>query len=82
MHCAEEVIFAEVEHVAVDGNAWSNEFGDAALDEFLGEFRVFELLADSHALAGAHKFWQIRVESMVRKTCQFNALTGAVGAFC
>ena len=42
------------------------------------QFRVFQLLTDSHTFAGPHKFWQIGVKSMMRKPSQFNAVVKAV----
>ena len=79
MHRPKEVVFAVVEHVAVDGHARRHQFGDAALHQFLGEFRILKLLADSHTLAGAHESWQIGVKSVVGKSRQLDVLTRTVG---
>jgi len=61
----EEVILAMVEDVVADGDAGGDEFGDAALDEFLCQLGVFELFADGDAFAGADEFWQIGVECVM-----------------
>ena len=47
-------------------------FGDAAFHEFLGQFRVFELFAYRHPLAGPYQPGQISVEGMMGKACEFH----------
>ncbi len=42
------------------------------------QFRVFQLLADSHTLTCPHKFGQIRIESMVREACQLDTVVYAI----
>ena len=80
MHAGQEVVFLVVEYVVVDGDAGGYQFGDAALDEFLGQFRVFELFADGDPFAGAYQFGQIGVEGVVGETGQLDILGGSVGA--
>ena len=82
MDCRQKIILAVVENSVADGDAGGYKLGYAAFDELLRCLRVFELLADGHALAGAHELRQICVEGMVGKPCQFDILRRAVGAPC
>ncbi len=75
----QEVVLAAREHVVVHGHAGSDKLGDAALDEFLCELWVLKLLADSHALAGAHELGQIAVEGVVGESGELHILRGTVG---
>ena len=60
-------------------HAGRHQLRDAALDEAFGLLGVFELVADGHALAGAHQLGQVVVEGVVRKAGQghFAAAAGA-----
>ena len=71
-----------VEDVVADGDAGGDEFGDAALDEFLCQLGVFELFADGDAFAGADEFWQIGVERVMGEAGELDVLRHAVGAPC
>ncbi len=82
MYGGEEVVLAVGEHVVVEGDAWGDKLGDAALDEFLGELRVLELLADGHALARAHELGEVGVEGVMGKSGELDVLGRAVGAAC
>ena len=55
MHGRQEVVFAACQDIVGNSYAWRNEFGDAALDEFLGKLRVFQLVANRHAVARTHQ---------------------------
>ena len=68
MYGCQKVIFFDIEHIVVGRYARCNKFGDAAFDQLFGEFRVFELVANGHAQPGTHKFRQIGVERMMRKS--------------
>ena len=46
---AQEVVLFLVEDIVLHGNARSDYFRDASLDEFLRLLRVFELVADGYA---------------------------------
>ena len=85
MYGCQEVVLLVVEHVVVHRHAGRNEFGDAALDQFLGEFGVFQLVADGHTHAGTYQFGQISVEGMIGETGHLGSRLGAaasVGAAC
>ena len=56
MHGCEEVVLLVVEHIVAHGHTGSYEFGDASLHEFLGELRVFKLVAYSHTLTCPNEF--------------------------
>ena len=71
MDGGEEVVLALFEHLVVDGDTGRNQLNDTAFHEGLGEFGIFELLADGHAVAGAHESRQVRVEGVVGKPRQF-----------
>ena len=68
MHSRKEVIFLVVKHVVAHRHTRCDKFGDTSLHEFLRQFRIFELVADSHTSACTYKFRQISIESMMRKT--------------
>ncbi len=76
----EKIVLLAREHVVAHGHAGRNEFDDATFYKFLGELRVFELLAYGHTLAGPYELGQIAVECVMRKSRQFNELGRAVGA--
>ena len=67
---AEVVIRAALQHVVVHAHAGRDELRDAALHQALGFLGVFELVADGHALAGAHQLGQVGIERMVREAGQ------------
>ena len=61
-YCRQKCIAARVECFLVIGNTGCDQLRDTALHDFLGELRVFELIADGHAVSGAHQFRQIGIE--------------------
>ena len=67
MYRSQEVVLPTVERGIAQNHARRNQFGDSALHEFLRELRVFQLVADSHALPRSDESWQIGVERMVRE---------------
>ncbi len=69
----QEVVLLVRQHRVAHGHARRHQFGDAALHQFLCQFRVFELVADGHAFTCTNQFRQIGVEGMVRKTSHGNA---------
>ena len=71
---SEEVAFATVEHIVTECHTWSDEFGDAALHQFLRQFRVLKLVADGYTESRAHQPWQVVFEGMIRESCHFNVL--------
>ncbi len=79
MHGSHEIVLAVVEYVVVYRHAGGDKLSDAALHELLGELRILELLADSHALSGAHEFGEVGVERMVGESGKLNVGCVAVG---
>ena len=65
VHSGQEVIFLVVQHVVAHRHAWRDEFRDAALDEFLCQLRVFQLVADGHTPPCADEFRQVGVEGVM-----------------
>ena len=61
MHGCEEVVLLVVQHIVLHRHARSHQFGDASLHKFLGQFRVFQLVADGDTFAGTNQFGKIGV---------------------
>ena len=79
----QEVVLATIQDIVAHGYAWCDEFGDAALHQFLGEFRVLQLVANGHAIASADEAWQVRIEGVVGETGHFGGrLRAFVVAAC
>ena len=79
----QKVVLLIVQHGVAHGNTGRHQLRNAALDQFLGQLGVFELVADGHALAGTDEFWQISVEGVMRETSHFVALHACpVVTFC
>ena len=74
----EEVVLFVVQHVVAQRHTRRHQFGDASLDEFLRQFGVFQLVADSHALACSDELWQIGIQGMVGKSRHFVAFVVAI----
>ena len=74
---AKEIVLFCLQDVVSHDDARSNEFGDAALDQFLGKFRVLELVADGDAMTGADETREIGVERVVGETCHLRVLRRA-----
>ena len=70
MHGSQIVVLPHFQYIIVERHTWRYEFGYATPHNAFGHGGVFELVADGYALARPHKFGQIGVERMVRKTCQ------------
>ena len=81
MHCRQEVVFLVVQHVIPHRHTWCHQLGNTTLHhlvsgrkslltfQFFSLFlRVFQLVANSHALASPNQFRQICIKSVVRKT--------------
>ena len=83
MYGTKEIVLLIVQHRITHRHAWCHQFRNAALDKFLGQLRVFQLVADGHTLAGSDEFGQISVEGMMRKTRHFIASgTSSVVTMC
>ena len=79
---AKEVVLLVVEHIVLHSHTRCNQFGDTSLHQFLGQFRVFELVADSNTSACPNEFWQVGVESVMRKTSHSIALCSTIVTPC
>ena len=64
----EEVVLLVVQHGVLHGNARSHQFGDASLDEFLRQLRVFQLVADGDASSCAYEFRQVGIQCVMRES--------------
>ena len=72
MKGCKKVVLVVVKNVVAHSHARRYKLGDATLNQFLCQFRVFELVADGNAMSGAYQFWQICVESVMWKSCHLN----------
>ena len=79
MNGCEEVIFFMIKNIIVDGNTRRNQFRHPAFHQFLGQLRIFQLVADGNTFTGSHQFRQIRIEGMMRETGHFDKLSRPVG---
>ena len=79
-HRRQEIVFFAIQNRARSHHSRRHQFGDAALHQFFGEFRVLQLVANCHPLPGAHQFGQIGVECVVWKTRHFDAFAHAIAA--
>jgi hypothetical protein len=68
-----------LQDVIVDRDTGSDHFRYPALDYGFGGFRIFKLFTDCHPLSGPYQSWQISIQSMVGKSCQFNEGGRAIG---
>src|SRR5574344_225202 len=71
MYGSQEVVLLIVEHIIAHRHTRRNQFGDTPFDERLGEFGVFQLVADGDTFAGPYQFRQISIKSMVRESRHF-----------
>ena len=65
---AEVVVLLLLQHALAKGNARRNNLSDTAFDQFFGKFRVLQLVADGHFVAGAHQFGEVGFDGMVRES--------------
>ena len=72
MYGGKVVVLACRQRIVVKVHPRCDQLGDAAFHEFLGQFRVFELFAYRHPLAGPYQPGQISVESVMGKTGEFH----------
>ena len=79
MYGSKKIILPIVQHVVVDRYARSYQLRDSPLHQLLGQFRVFQLVANRHPLAGTNQLGQIGVECMVGKSGHLNGLPLAIG---
>ena len=73
MHCTEKVILFVIKHIILHGHTRGDEFCNTSLHQFLGEFRVFQLVTDSHSLTCPNQFGQIGIQSVMGKSCHLVA---------
>ena len=71
--CAEvdgskEVVLFAGEYVVSQSHTGGHQFGDAAFDKLLGEFRVFKLVTNGNAVSSTDEARKIVVERVVGKT--------------
>src|SRR5258706_7114702 len=76
----QKIVLFFLENLVVEGNTRCDQFGDPALYNSFDESRIFQLITNSNTVAGPHQLWQIRVEGMMGKSCEFNLRSGAIAA--
>ena len=67
MHAGQEVVLLVIQHVIRHSHTWRHQLRDASLHQFLRQFWVLQLIADSHTLACSDQLWQIGIQRMMRK---------------
>ena len=77
-----EIVLLMREYIVIGRYAGSDQFGNTAFDQRFGLFRIFQLVAYGHALAGSYQFGQIGIQRMMRKAGQFDKLGSSVGTPC
>ena len=82
MNGSQKVVLLIRKNIVANGNTRCNKLGYTAFHQFLGGFRVFQLVTDSHTSSCSDKFWQICIKSMVRKSRHLDSLVLSVGPFC
>ena len=79
MYGSQKVILPVIQYIIIDGNTRSYQFRNTPLHQFLGHFRVFQLVTDRHTLSGTYQFRQIRIQCMMRESRHFNSLSFTIG---
>ena len=77
----QEVIAVAVQQFVVHGHTGCYEFRHPAFYDALGEFWVFQLVADRHPIAGLDELVQVGVEGVMRKAGQFGGCRVSVVPF-
>ena len=75
----EEVVLLLVKQLVVESHSRRNQFCNTSFDQFLGEFRVFQLVADGHLVARTDKFRKIDVYGVVRESGHLDVALVSVG---
>ena len=79
MNGGQEIVFLVRKHIVVDGHTRCYQLRNATLHQFLGEFRVFQLVANGHTLASPYQFRKVSIKGMERKSRHFHMLGLSVG---
>ncbi len=70
MNRQQKIITAARQQIIRQNTARRHDFGDLTLHHHFCQLRIFHLLANRHAMAGANHFREIRVQRMMRKSRQ------------
>ena len=76
---AQEVVLLDFQHVLAEGDARRDDLRHPALDEFLGEFRILQLVADGHLEARPDQFREVVLDGVVREAGHGDGSLVAVG---
>ena len=82
MNGSQEVVPLVVQHIVIDRDTGSHQFGNTAFHQLLCHFGVFQLVADSDTFSGTNQFRQICIESMMGESRHLNSFSFSVSAFC
>ena len=82
MNGGQKIVFATHQHVIGECHTRRNEFGNAALYQLFCQFRVFQLVANGHSVAGTDEARQIGVECMVWEAGHLSGAGFLVVAIC
>ena len=76
---AQVVVLLDFQHVLAEGDARRDDFRHPALDEFLRELRVLQLVADGDLETGADQFCEVILDGVVREAGHGDGPLVAVG---
>ncbi|MNY10255.1 hypothetical protein D3C86_1432190 [compost metagenome] len=81
MYGSKKVVGLIIQQAVIGGDTGCNQFCYSTLHNTLYRFRIFQLIADGHAITGLYQLMQVSVQRMMRKACQLNISCRAVGSF-
>ena len=80
MHRSQKVILPPFQHIVIHRNARGDQLRDPSLDQFLGHFRILQLVAYRHPPARFHQLRQVGIERVIREARHWHILRRAVRA--
>src|SRR5688572_17136347 len=69
---SEKIVLLACKDIVVERQPWSYQLCDTAFYNSLNQAGIFPLIANSNAMTGAHKLWQVIVQCMMWETGKFN----------
>ena len=75
MYGCQKVIFSIVKHIVTHGHPGGHKFCDTTFYQFLGQFRIFKLVTNSHPPTRSDQFGQISIQCMMRKSGHLYRIT-------
>src|SRR5450432_1238030 len=82
MNSSQKIITAVLQQFILCSGSGSHHFCNAPFHNTLGEFWIFQLVADGHPETTLHQFMEIGIQGMMWKTSQFTGSCGTIIPFC